>query len=149
MKLKHYALSVGALIWNREGELLLLRRVQGARHFAGQWEPPGGKTINGEEVFATVVREVREETGLEIEVDAVAGAIGFELPQVRVAMLYFHVHAVTGVPRVSAEHDDLRWVNPAEINGIKLTEPFNRLVCQRNPFRRPNDDRNSSVEQLK
>ncbi len=146
---KRYVLSVGALVWNEAGCLLLLRRASSSKHFAGEWEPPGGKALTGEEVGTTVLREVREETGLDVELDAVAGAVEFELPQLRVAMLYFQAHAVSGVPRVSAEHQDLRWVNPGEIKSMNLTEPFNRLVCQGNPLMRPNDNGKSGVAHSK
>jgi 8-oxo-dGTP diphosphatase len=146
---KRYVLSVGALVWNEAGRLLLLRRASSSKHFAGEWEPPGGKALTGEEAGMTVLREVREETGLEVELDAVAGAVEFELPLLRVAVLYFHAHADTGIPRVSAEHEDLRWVNPAEINSMNLTEPFNRLVCQHNPLMRPNDDGKAGIAQPK
>lgn len=149
MNQKRYVLSVGALVWNDAGQLLLLLRASGSKYFAGQWEPPGGKALPGEEVGLTVLREVEEETGLEVRLEAVAGATEFELPHLRVAMLYFHAHPVAHVPRVSAEHDDIRWVNPPEINSMNLTEPFRRLLGLHTPWMRHNDDGKSGVNQPK
>jgi 8-oxo-dGTP diphosphatase len=119
---KRYVLAVAALIWNEAGQLLLLQRAASCQHFAGQWEPPGGKADPGEEVGATVLREVREETGLEIVLDAVAGVGEFELPQLRVAVLFFHAQVGSGALRTSPEHSDCRWVTPAAAKNMHLTD---------------------------
>lgn len=60
--------GVGAVIVEN-GALLLVRRGRGAN--AGLWAVPGGKVDYGETMREAVAREVREETGLEVEVGAV------------------------------------------------------------------------------
>lgn len=57
-------LGVGVAVI-REGKLLLIQRGRG--HLAGRWAVPGGKVRLGETLEAAAVREVREETGLEVE----------------------------------------------------------------------------------
>lgn len=128
MNQKPYVLSVSALIWNDSGELLLLQRSENSKNFAGAWEPPGGKSIKGEEVGETALREVREESGLEIKLSSVAGVTEFELPHLRVAILYFHAHTVGGTPRISSEHRHLRWISPVGVKELNLTPPFGRFA---------------------
>ena len=53
--------SVSAVIW-RDGRLLLQQRADG-----GQWGLPGGSVDIGETVAQAILREVREETGLEVQ----------------------------------------------------------------------------------
>ncbi|MBI2215749.1 MAG: NUDIX domain-containing protein [Candidatus Rokubacteria bacterium] len=53
--------SVSAVIFDRRGRLLLQQRSDG-----GQWGLPGGSVEIGESVTRAVIREVREETGLEV-----------------------------------------------------------------------------------
>lgn len=56
---------------DRDGAFLALRRV--GEPFAGKWNLPGGFVENDESGPEAIAREVREETGLEIEVDRVIG----------------------------------------------------------------------------
>src|SRR5213078_1610252 len=63
---------VGAAIV-RGGEVLCARRSAPA-HVAGKWEFPGGKVEAGESDVEAVVRECREELGVEVEVGARVGA---------------------------------------------------------------------------
>ena len=57
--------GVGVVVW-RDAEFLLIQRGKLPR--AGSWSLPGGMQELGETVRETAVREIREETGLEIEV---------------------------------------------------------------------------------
>jgi mutator protein MutT len=59
-------IGVGAVIWNNKGEIALIRRSQEPRQ--GEWSIPGGRLEAGESVREAVLREVREETGLTVEV---------------------------------------------------------------------------------
>ena len=61
--------GVGAVIVGAAGELVLVRR--GGEPLAGAWSLPGGAVETGETLAAALVREVREETGLDVEVGPV------------------------------------------------------------------------------
>jgi 8-oxo-dGTP diphosphatase len=61
--------SAAACIRDADGRILLLRRSDGDN----LWGFPGGAMEPGERMAETVVREVREETGLEVEPAAVIG----------------------------------------------------------------------------
>jgi ADP-ribose pyrophosphatase YjhB (NUDIX family) len=61
---KHPILGVGALIFNR-GNILLVER--GKEPLKGYWSLPGGALETGETLEQGVIREVREETGLEVK----------------------------------------------------------------------------------
>jgi 8-oxo-dGTP diphosphatase len=60
-----------AAVMVRDGKLLLIKR--GVEPSKGKWSVPGGRVEWGETLIEAVKREVREETGLEIEVGQVAG----------------------------------------------------------------------------
>ena len=72
---KPFALSVSALILDEHQQCLMLRRSASSKHYAGTWEPPGGKCDSGEAMEAALLREVEEETGLQVRAHAAPGLI--------------------------------------------------------------------------
>jgi len=55
--------------------LLITRRAQGLRNHAGQWALPGGRRDEGESIQDAALRELREETGVNLGSDAVLGML--------------------------------------------------------------------------
>lgn len=56
-----------AIIINSENKVLFLKRSEYTKKFAGEWDLPGGHLREGESLVAGLVREVKEETSLNIE----------------------------------------------------------------------------------
>ena len=63
---KNVVFIVGAVIFNEAGEVLMMQEAKSS--CAGQWYLPAGKMEPGEDIGEAAVREVLEETGLEVEV---------------------------------------------------------------------------------
>jgi 8-oxo-dGTP diphosphatase len=66
-KASHIVTSVVAVIVNSDNQVLLTKR--NIQPFLGEWVMPGGKIDLGEPIMEALKREVREEVGLEVEVD--------------------------------------------------------------------------------
>jgi ADP-ribose pyrophosphatase YjhB (NUDIX family) len=64
---------VGAIVVDDDGRLLLIQRAH--EPGAGMWSVPGGRVEAGEDDATAVVREVREETGLEVAVGRHVGTV--------------------------------------------------------------------------
>ena len=58
-------IGVGAVVFNRDGEVLLVKRKN--EPSKNMWTIPGGKLMAGETLKQTAEREIFEETGVEIE----------------------------------------------------------------------------------
>src|SRR3990172_4190609 len=67
-------LSVKGIVRRPDGKFLLIRRSQLSKANPGFWEIPGGKMDAGETVDASLRREVKEETGLDLKVEKLLGA---------------------------------------------------------------------------
>ena len=117
--------AASAVVTNDAGEILLQRRSDN-----DLWALPGGTMDLGERIAETVVREVREETGLEVEVTGIVGVysdpghvIAYSDGEVRQEFnLCFAARLVGGQLSVSDESTEVRWVAPQVIEELPMHE---------------------------
>jgi ADP-ribose pyrophosphatase YjhB (NUDIX family) len=64
----YIGVSVGALILNKEGKILLGKRSNKTRNERGAWEAPGGAVEFGERRIDAIKREMKEELGVDIHI---------------------------------------------------------------------------------
>ncbi len=103
---------VAALIWD-EGKFLICQRpAHKARGLL--WEFVGGKVEPGESKEQALIRECREELGITVEVANEFMEVVHEYPDIMVHLTLFHAAIRQGRPRL-LEHNDLKWITPAEI----------------------------------
>lgn len=102
----------GALI--RDGRLLVAQRDRPPR-LAGRWELPGGKVAPGESDTDALIRELREELGVEVRVGEQIGA-DVALTQDMVLRAY-RVDLVAGTVHPH-DHRELRWVGADDLDTL-------------------------------
>ena len=106
-------LVVGAAVL-RDGRVLASRRTEPPR-LAGLWEFPGGKVEPGEDPVDALVRELREELRVEVEVGE---RLGDDLPIGETALLrVWRVRAGAGEPAL-VDHDEHRWLGDADLLSV-------------------------------
>lgn len=94
--------GVGAMIFNDQGEVFLAQRGPQAKNERGTWEFPGGGVEFGEKLIDAIQREIHEEYGMVIAVEALLGVDDHILPdegQHWVSPTYIARH-VSGQPRI-------------------------------------------------
>jgi 8-oxo-dGTP diphosphatase len=128
-------MGVGAIVvW--EDRVLLVRR--GREPLKGHWTLPGGLLEVGESLAAGVEREVREETGLDVEVlelVELVDRIHREGPRVR----YHYVIADylcrvrSGTAQAASDAEAVRWTEPSEWNSHSALalDPVTVLVLEK------------------
>lgn len=118
-------LVVGAAVV-RHGRVLATRRTRPAEA-AGRWEFPGGKVETGEEPAEAVVREIREELGVEV---SVTGRLAGEQPvKDRYRLQVLLAEIVEGEP-VPHEHDALRWLGPEDLDAVPWLGPDRPFLAE-------------------
>ncbi|GKV19365.1 hypothetical protein SLEP1_g29639 [Rubroshorea leprosula] len=68
-----HRVGVGAIVFNENRELLVVQEKTGRFRGTGIWKIPTGTVEQGEDIFKAVVREVKEETGIDTEFLEVLG----------------------------------------------------------------------------
>ncbi len=125
---KNAPLRVGcsAIIFDESGERILVTR----RTDNGQWCLPGGGMDSGESASEAIIREVWEETGLQVEVERLAGI--YTTPhriaryadgnQFQFVALSFVARATGGTLQLSDETTAYGYFTPAAIKTMDFME---------------------------
>ena len=104
---------MAAVIRDGEGRVLLTRRPDD-RHMGGLWEFPGGKVDAGEAPADALVRELREELGVEAAVERPITFAVHEERGLRILLLFFAARILGGEPK-GEEGQEVAWVPVAEL----------------------------------
>jgi 8-oxo-dGTP diphosphatase len=111
--------TAGALVEDDEGCVLLARRAK--EPFKGRWDIPGGFLEEGEHPLDGVRRELREESGLEVEPGEFLGAwmdrYGGDSTAQATLNLYWTGRVISGEPHPADDVDELAWFAPDELPG--------------------------------
>jgi 8-oxo-dGTP diphosphatase len=112
---------VGAIVTDERGRLLMIQR--GHDPGAGLWSIPGGRIEPGETDERALVREMLEETNLQVEVGKIVGSVQRELPGGAVIDIRDYAATVIGgTLRPGDDAADARWVTAAELARLEVTE---------------------------
>jgi 8-oxo-dGTP diphosphatase len=101
---------VVAIIFDDKRRVLITRRPLHASH-GGLWEFPGGKLEEGELPAAALIREIKEEVGLEILEFHFLGEVEHQYDTQKVSLLLFSVNKYLGNAVCCEAQMDLRWVS--------------------------------------
>ncbi|MGI9642134.1 MAG: NUDIX hydrolase [Acidimicrobiia bacterium] len=113
-------LCVGAVA-RRDGHLLLIRR--GSEPGLGRWSLPGGRVERGETMAEAVVREVHEETGVDVVCDSMVGWVERLGPDHHFVIIDFAVVPLSAAsPVAGTDASEARWVPLWEVSELDLVD---------------------------
>jgi ADP-ribose pyrophosphatase YjhB (NUDIX family) len=115
--------ATSAVVTDDAGRILLQRRTD-----SGNWALPGGGMEMNESLADSVVREVKEETGLDVEVTGLVGTytdprhiIAYTDGEVRRQFnVCYTARVVGGQLAISDESTELRFIDPAELDSLPM-----------------------------
>lgn len=98
-------------------------RSENAKYFPLHWDFPGGKLEPDENPLAGIAREVKEETGLDIQPLEILGVYEFDLDNKGDNTHRFTIYSteiISGDLTLSEEHIEQRWATKDEICKLKI-----------------------------
>lgn len=124
--------SVVAIVQDDDGRVLLIHKTDN-----DLWALPGGGHEIGESISDTVIREVKEETGYDVEVQTITGTytnpnhvMAYDDGEVRQQFsIAFRARLTGGAARISSESSEVEWVNPSDLDALEI-HPSMRLRIQ-------------------
>jgi 8-oxo-dGTP diphosphatase len=109
---------VAAALLDATGRVLLTERPVG-KHMAGFWEFPGGKVDAHESDADAIVRELREELGVEVRPLREVAMLQHEYPDRIVELVLWHASLVSGEP-AGLDGQQLKWVDCQSLGRQRL-----------------------------
>jgi A/G-specific adenine glycosylase len=104
----HHHIAVG-VIW-KDGKILIQQRpAEGL--LGGLWEFPGGKQEPGEALENTVLREIEEELGIQVQVQKHIASVKHAYTHFKITLHAYHCQYISGHPQPKAAQE-CRWVSP-------------------------------------
>lgn len=118
---------VAALIWQGDRFMICQRPAHKARGLL--WEFVGGKTEPGETMEEALIRECREELDITVAVGDIFTQVIHEYPDILIRLTLFHCTIAEGQPKL-LEHNDLKWILPAEIPNFDFCPADKDILAQ-------------------
>ena len=123
---------VAAIIEGKDGLVLIAQRPPG-KDLEGYWEFPGGKIEQNEEPRDALVRELKEELELDVDILSQLGFFAFAYAWGEIALHVFIVKS-TGIPKVTNSVHVFKWVVAEHIREDELApadrEPLKQYLSQ-------------------
>ena len=118
--------AVGAFVFDEQGRVLLVER--GRPPGEGLWTVPGGRLERDETLAQAVAREVREETGLVVEVGALACVVERMGDDYHFVILDYLARVIGGTLGAASDVRAAKFVDEAELATLPLTDGLAPLI---------------------
>ena len=127
--MKKIGVSQKAVIINGDGKILVIHRTSTAPSNPNKWDFPGGEIDFGEKAIESIIREIKEETGLEIS-DIKPYDVESHIDKNGEFWTTIAYKTKTSSENIilSEEHDEFRWVTKEEFMDLDCSERFKQFV---------------------
>ena len=131
---KPVVLVVAVALIDADGRVLIAKRPEG-KTLAGRWEFPGGKVAAGETPETALIRELKEELGIDVTESCLApfsfASHGYET--FHLLMPLYVCRKWTGTPQ-TLEHPELKWVRPGKLADYPMPPADKPLIAMLRDF---------------
>lgn len=118
----------------KDGKVLIIREAAtyGDGTQRGRYHMPGGRIEPGEHFEEALRREIKEETGLEVDIEYPL-YVGEWHPVIRevphqIIGVFWVCKPKTNKIKLSTEHDDFQWVKPKDRKNFDIMDPEDKVI---------------------
>jgi len=123
---------LAGVVFNQQGKALILQRNENEDIYPGMWELPSGKREFFESSHDTLIREIKEETGLDVEIIQPCSVFEYKIEkpnEVRDStQINFIVTSNTSEVKLSEEHQNYAWVSKDDIDKYEMSDETKKVI---------------------
>jgi len=121
----HYEIGVG-VIW-KDDKILIAKRKE-TQMLGGLWEFPGGKRKKGESLSQTVLREIKEETGLTVTLASPYCTVNHAYTHFKITLTAFRCDYVSGQAKPKSS-DEIKWILVDEFDDFPFPTANKKVIA--------------------
>jgi len=126
---------LGGVIVNQDNKILILQRNKDEEVFPNTWELPSGKRELLENSERCLLREIKEETGLDVKIIMPFSVFDYQIEkpeEIRdTTQINFLVKLIKGNKvKLSPEHQNFAWISKDEINQYQLSKATKKVILK-------------------
>ena len=141
--------GVKVLLKNLEGKFLLIRRSP-EKYDSDKWDIPGGRIDPGSDLLKNLVREVKEETGLEMtSIPKLIAAQDIMASEERHVVRLTYLGSAEGEPQLSDEHTEYKWMTLPRMRKLQNLDRYLKTILDDGTIVKANRARASRSAQLR
>lgn len=130
--MRKIGVSQKAIIFNKDGKILAIRSSKTHPFYPLFWDLPGGDIEFGEDAEKSIIREIKEETGLGVKnlqvFDVESHTHKDKNGEIFWVTISYKAEAVSKKITLSYEHDKFQWLTPQKFLKLKSSKKLKRFV---------------------
>jgi len=116
----------GVIIY--DGKVLLLKRPSDSKESPGKWSLPGGRLEKGEQPLEGFVREVKEETGIDMEGVELLDVVTFERDQGYSLIIFYQGEVESEEVVLDSENEEWIWASVNDLPDFDVGEVVKNMI---------------------
>lgn len=129
---RDYGLTMRGVIKNNKNEILIVKRHPKSKTDPEKWELPGGKVDEGEDFAKALIREIKEETSLDVKIGDFYEAVQNDYAHKRTVQMIMYLKDIKGEVKISEEHVDWMWASIDKIKTLEISSSLKKVLEKRN-----------------
>jgi len=126
---------LGGVVFSKEHKFLIMQRNENEDIYPGLWELPSGKKEELEEAEASLLREIKEEAGVDVEIVVPVSVFNYQIEkpdEIRDStQINFLVKIKDGQEvHISEEHQNYAWVDKDELNKYGISDATKKVLLK-------------------
>ena len=118
--------AVVAGIIKHNGKYLITKRFENS-HLGGLWEFPGGKIMTGESDLTALKRELKEEIGIDCDVNDLVYETTYHYPDISINIKFYNCELLFGTPK-PIECAEVKWIERSELSQYEFPPSDVKLI---------------------